>query len=73
MAIKHWNRMDNYSFNGSQDICHQHFEESCFEAKLQTRFEFKKRRQLKPNGMPTIFCRNPTQSHGKQVTHKNKD
>ena len=40
----------NYSFSGAQRVCHEHFEESCFEAELQTQ----------PGAVPTIFHFNPT-------------
>ena len=26
----------NYSFSGAQTVCHEHFDESCFEAEQQT-------------------------------------
>ena len=29
--------VENYSFSGAQRFCHEHFEQSCFEAELQTR------------------------------------
>ena len=52
----------NYSFSGAQRLCHEHFEESCFEAELQTRLGFRRFKRLKPGAVPTTFYNNTTQS-----------
>ena len=56
----------NYSFSGAQRVCHEHFEESCFEAELQTRLGFKRFKHPKPGAVPTTFNFSPTQSHDQQ-------
>ena len=56
----------NYPFSGAQRVCHEHFEESCFEAELQTRLGFRKFKRLTPGAVPTIFNFNPTESHVQQ-------
>ena len=58
--------MNNYSFSGDQRVCHEHFEESCFEAELQTRLGFRRFKRLKPGATPTAFNINTTQSHFQQ-------
>ena len=58
--------MKNYSFSGAQRVCHEHFEESCFEAELQTRFGFRRFKRLKPGAASTAFNINTTQSHIQQ-------
>ena len=58
--------VNNYSFGNAKKVCHKHFEESCFEAELQTRLRFSIRKCLKPDAVPTIFHFNPTQSHVQQ-------
>ena len=30
----------NYSFDNAKKVCHEHFEESCFETELQERLRF---------------------------------
>ena len=44
---------ENYSFSGDQRVCHEHFEESCSEAELQTRLGFRRFKRLKPGAVPT--------------------
>ena len=56
----------NYSFIGAQRVCYEHFEESCFEAELQTRLGFRRFKRLKPGAAPTTFNINTTQSHNQQ-------
>ena len=68
--------MKNYSFDNAKKVCHEHFEESCFETELQERLGFRIRKHLKPDAVPTIFSFKPTQSHGQQErkgpeAHKN--
>ena len=68
--------MKNYSFDNAKKVCHEYFEESCFETELQERLGFKIRKHLKPDAVPTIFSFKPTQSHGQQErkgpeAHKN--
>ena len=58
--------MKNYSFSGAQRVCHEHFEESCFEAELQTRLGFRRFKRLKPGAASTAFNINTTQSHIQQ-------
>ena len=58
--------MKNYSLSGAQRVCHEHFEESCFEAELQTRLGFRRFKRLKPGAVPTTFYINTTQSHIQQ-------
>ena len=55
-----------YSFSGAQRVCHEHFEESCFEAELQTRLGFRRFKCLKPGAALTAFNNNITQSHIQQ-------
>ena len=52
--------------SGSQSVCHEHFEESCFEAELQTKLEFRRFKHPKPGAVPTMFNYDPTQSHVQQ-------
>ena len=47
--------MKNYSFSEAQRVCHEHFEESCFEAELQTRLGFRRFKRLKPGAASTAF------------------
>ena len=47
-------------------VCHEHFEESCFEVELKTRLGFRICIRMKPDAVPTIFHFNPTQSHAQQ-------
>ena len=54
----------NYSFD--KTVCHEHFEESCFETELQERLGFRICKHLKPDAVPTIYSFKPTQSHGQQ-------
>ena len=56
----------NYSFDNAKKVCHEHFEESCFETELQERLGFRIRKRLKHDAVPTIFSFKPTQSHGQQ-------
>ena len=56
----------NYSFSGAKRVCHEHFEESCFEAELQTKLGFRRLKRLKPGSAPTSFNINTTQSHIQQ-------
>ena len=56
----------NYSFDNAKKVCHEHFEESCFETELQERLGFRIRKHLKPDAVPTIFSFKPTQSHVQQ-------
>ena len=58
--------MKNYSFSEAQRVCHEHFEESCFEAELQTRLGFRRFKRLKPGAASTAFNINTTQSHIQQ-------
>ena len=58
--------MKNYSFDNAKKVCHEHFEESCFETELQERLGFRIRKHLKPDAVPTIFSFKPTQSHVQQ-------
>ena len=44
-----------------------HFEESCFEAELQTKLGSRKFKHPKPGAVPTIFNFDPTQSHVQQI------
>ena len=53
----------NYSFSVAQRVCHEHFEESCFEAGLQTRLGFRRSKRLKPGAAPTAFNIITTQRH----------
>ena len=54
------------TFSGSQNVCHEYFEKSRFEAELQTRLGFRKLRRLRTDAVATTFNFNPTQSHGQQ-------
>ena len=56
----------NYSFSGAQRVCHEHFEESCFEAELQTRLGFRRFKRLKPGAASTALNIYTTQSHIQQ-------
>ena len=56
----------NYSFSGAQRVCHEHFEECCFKAELQTRLGFRRFKHLKPGAAPITFNINTTQSHIQQ-------
>ena len=56
----------NYSLSGAQRVCNEHFEESCFEAELQTRLEFSRFKCPKHAAAPTTFNSNTTQSHVQQ-------
>ena len=56
----------NYSFSGAQRVCHEHFEESCFEAELQTRLGFRRFKRLKPGAESTACNIYTTQSHIQQ-------
>ena len=58
--------MKKFSFDNAKKVCHEHFEESCFETILQERLGFRIRKHLKPDAVPTIFSFKPTQSHGQQ-------
>ena len=58
--------MKNYSFSEAQRVCHEHFEESCFDAELQTRLGFRRFKCLKPGAASTAFNINTTQSHIQQ-------
>ena len=58
--------MKNYSFDNAKKVCHEHFEESCFETELQERLGFRIRKHLKPDAVPTIFSYKPRQSHVQQ-------
>ena len=46
--------------SGAQRVCHEHFEESCFEAELQTRLGFRRFKHPKPGAVPTVFNFDPT-------------
>ena len=63
MAIQHWDRMDGEEL---LRVCHEHFEESCCEAELQTRLGFRGFKCPKPGAVPLVFNFNPTQSHIQQ-------
>ena len=56
----------NCSFSGAKRVCHEHFEESCFEAELQTKLGFRRLKRLKPGAAPTAFNINTTQGHIQQ-------
>ena len=56
----------NYSFDNAQKVCHEDFEESCFETELQERLGFRIHKRLKSDAVPTIFSFKPTQSYGQQ-------
>ena len=56
MANQHWDRMDNEK----QSVCHEHLEESCLEAELQTKLGFGRFKHPKPGAVPTIFNFDPT-------------
>ena len=49
--------------NGAQRVCHEHFEESCFEAELQKKIGFRRFKHPKFGAVPTIFNFYPSQSH----------
>ena len=68
MAIQHWDRMDSEELLliMPKKVCHEHFEESCFETELQENLGFRIRKHLKPDAVPTIFSFKPTQSHVQQ-------
>ena len=55
-----------FSFSGAQSVCHEHFEESCFEAELKTRLGFRRFKRPTPGALPTIINSNPIQSHVQQ-------
>ena len=52
--------------SGAQRVCHEHFEESCFEDELQTRLGFRWFKHPKPGAVLTISNFDPTQSHVQQ-------
>ena len=64
--------MKNYSFSGAQRVCHEHFEESCFEAELQTRLGFRRFKRLKPGAASKAFNINTTQSGHIQQERKER-
>ena len=47
-------------------VCPEHFEESSFEAELQTRFVFRRFKRPKPGAMPAKFNFIHTQSNDQQ-------
>ena len=67
MANQHWHTplgwtVNNYTSRDARRVCHEHFEESCFEAELQTRLGFRKRASMKLGAVPTIFNYDPARS-----------
>ena len=64
--------MKNYSFDNAKKVCHEHFEESCFDTELQQRLGFRIRKCLKPDAVPAIFSFKPTQSHARQQDRKER-
>ena len=60
-----WTMKTNH-LSGAQSVCHEHFEESCFEAELQTKLGFRRFKHPKPGAVPTIFNFDPTQSRVQQ-------
>ena len=65
ISVTGWT-VKNYSFDGVQRVCHEHLEESCFEAELQTRLLFRRFKRPKPGAVPMIFNFKPTQKHVQQ-------
>ena len=43
----------NFSFGNAKEVCHEHFEESCFEAELQTILGFRTFKCPKLGAVPT--------------------